>query len=373
MIHIAILISKHENLQYYLKLFSHSKIILHLFMEKRSAVILNDTLQLRNVFIYNRTFFEEFKKHYPNIYKIYSDQYTDSNLITYLPMKHRNVIVQIGAGIGNRLFQIAFILNLKRKYEWIQVYYRDDSRKTHNVTMDWTKTLLKDVKEYKGDIKSCVSIREIHANIYDLSNIVRKISNLKPNVFGYMNWCFFQSHQYFEEISDKIKTLFTTFIMSKSNLSLLKGYENDYFIHIRGGDFLNPHNKQHYLDLKQYYINSIQHILSNDNLNTPIFYVITNDMVYARKIISFVTSKLKISIRFLDKISAFDSLGIMSLCKGGITSNSSFSWWGAFLNKNHDKIYMPDVWYSNRKHFKDIYFKGVNVIKIRNENKKILF
>ena len=38
-------------------------------------------------------------------------------------------------------------------------------------------------------------------------------------------------------------------------------------------------------------------------------------------------------------------LAIMSLCEAGICSNSSFSWWGAYLIKDRKKVIMPRYWY----------------------------
>jgi hypothetical protein len=61
--------------------------------------------------------------------------------------------------------------------------------------------------------------------------------------------------------------------------------------------------------------------------------------------------------------SEIDCLYLMSKAKSCICANSSFSWWGAYLNPNRP-IYMPSKWYNDRSMKGNYYFKGVNIIEI---------
>jgi hypothetical protein len=61
----------------------------------------------------------------------------------------------------------------------------------------------------------------------------------------------------------------------------------------------------------------------------------------------------------------------MSLCKNNILSNSSFSWWGSFLNENlNKKIIAPSVWFGPKgpKNYSDIFENNWQIINVHFEN-----
>ena len=64
----------------------------------------------------------------------------------------------------------------------------------------------------------------------------------------------------------------------------------------------------------------------------------------------------------------------MSLCNHNIMSNSSFSWWGSYLNLNENKIVIvPSVWFGveGEKNYQDIYENGWIKINVKCENGKL--
>jgi hypothetical protein len=129
--------------------------------------------------------------------------------------------------------------------------------------------------------------------------------------------------------------------------SILQKYpqiQNKIGIHIRGGDYKG--NPYHELGLKKYYQRSMSMCPDSE------FVVFTNDVEYAKNI-------LKCEII---QESELDTLLLMSRCKGLICANSSFSWWGAYLNTQRP-IFMPSKWYGGADQG-NYYFKGVTVVDI---------
>jgi hypothetical protein len=124
------------------------------------------------------------------------------------------------------------------------------------------------------------------------------------------------------------------------------------FLHIRGGDYKN--HWLHDVGLDSYYERAIQMFPKGTH-----FYVFTNDIEYA-KTKSFLNS-ISYSFVFENEV---DSLYLMSQCgMGGVCANSSYSWWGAYLNPNR-KIVMPSKWYTDSRYSDGYYFNGVTKLDI---------
>ena len=121
------------------------------------------------------------------------------------------------------------------------------------------------------------------------------------------------------------------------------------FLHIRGGDYIG--HPFHDVGLsRRYYQRAVQQFPQGTHL-----YVFTNDIGYAASF-SFLRD-LPHTIMDSDEVT---SLAQMAACTlGGICANSSFSWWGAYLNPERT-IVMPDTWFNeNGRYIDGYYFPGV--------------
>lgn len=126
------------------------------------------------------------------------------------------------------------------------------------------------------------------------------------------------------------------------------------FIHIRGGDYID--HALHDVKLAMYYSRCIAFVKEKGITKFSIF---TNDKDYALS-----QPFLKdIDYEFVDD-PEIESLVLMSKCKAGICANSSFSWWGAYLNPDRP-IYMPGKWFNNPHYaISGYYFPGVFIIDV---------
>ena len=141
---------------------------------------------------------------------------------------------------------------------------------------------------------------------------------------------------------EKIKNLlkFKKELTGKSKeISLQMQNENSVSIHIRRGDFATLN--YHLLSIS-YYQNAIQYM--KEKFKNPHFYVFSDDIQWAKE-----NLKTDEKITFVDwTTSAEEDLHLMTKTKHNIVANSSFSWWGAFLNPNKEKIVIiPETGFYN--------------------------
>lgn len=117
---------------------------------------------------------------------------------------------------------------------------------------------------------------------------------------------------------------------------------NSVSIHFRRGDYIG--NRIHETDKTEYYKEALNIIQSK--VENPVYFVFSDDINWIRE--NFKTSFETHYIDFNDSESNYEDLKLMSSCKHNIIANSSFSWWGAWLNSNPDKIVIsPKKWFND--------------------------
>ena len=177
------------------------------------------------------------------------------------------------------------------------------------------------------NISFCTNINTISKNCY---------------IIGY--W---QSYKYFESIEHIIRKefKFPPFCKKQNHFYSKQIQEsNSVAVHIRRGDFLHEKNQSvHGICSIEYYQNAIR-IISNLIAN-PTFFIFSDDSKWV--IDNFNISYEKFIVTGNFNTNSFRDMQLMSMCKHNIIANSSFSWWGAWLNSNPSKIVIaPKNWYS---------------------------
>ncbi|MVO14631.1 alpha-1,2-fucosyltransferase [Parasedimentitalea huanghaiensis] len=182
-----------------------------------------------------------------------------------------------------------------------------------------------------------------------------KFSGFTKNTYLKGYW---QSEKYFEGISDVIRQEFSiTTKPSIENVQLMKEVQscNSVSLHIRRGDYVSDPlaNATHGLCSMEYYTESLERLAEKTGTR-PQIYVFSDDAEWAKENAVFKYPTRVVSLN--DGAHQYEDMRLMSLCKNNIIANSSFSWWGAWLNENSEKIVIaPKQWFqAAQKHNRDI-------------------
>lgn len=200
------------------------------------------------------------------------------------------------------------------------------------------------IKKQKNDSRDVFQYRAKRGLFYTYSaytNYPAPLSTAKDKfIFG-----FFQTESNFKDIASVIKQeLRVKDAPSKKNAEMIDSIKsvNSVCLHIRRGDYLNSRWKNLQVCTFDYYNNAINEIL--DRVENPIFFVFSNthsDIEWIKGNYHFKDNKAnrEIKLIYVDLNNPdYEELRLMYTCNHFIISNSTFSWWGAWLSDNENKV-----------------------------------
>ena len=265
------------------------------------------------------------------------------------------IITKIKGGLGNQLFQYAVgravalhhKVPLKLDLTVFETYklhngYRLDqfaikaniATKNEIFNLKGGNNVLFSALRKAGLVKKKFYFKEKQSSYFDAS----VFNNNSVYLDGY--W---QNELYFSDIRELLlRELSPISSMDDLGCDYLESIEktNSVSLHVRRGDYLNLKNVN-VLDV-DYYMKAVEYI--RKNVEKPTFYIFSDDLDWCKKSLGFLDDCI-----YVDRTSTeIDDLKLMSFCRHNIIANSSFSWWGAWLNQNSKKIVIaPKGWLLN--------------------------
>ena len=127
---------------------------------------------------------------------------------------------------------------------------------------------------------------------------------------------------------------------------------NSISIHIRRGDYLTAENYAMFGEVcnKGYYDKAISII--NERVHDPHFFVFSNDFSWAERNLNFANVTY---VKLNSGVNSWKDMFLMTICKHNIIANSTFSWWGAWLNLNPQKLVICPNRFLNNDSQTDVY------------------
>lgn len=262
-------------------------------------------------------------------------------------------------GLGNQLFQIfttlSYAIRIKERFRFLNSESVGAGiTKVRNTY--WKNFLYKLNPFLIHEFSKFVVIRETGFTFNDIISEINnnKITNINTCLYGY-----FQSYKYFQ---NNFEIIYRLLDIQKQKETVIKSYnilnlENTVSMHFRIGDYkLFP---------------TIYPIMSYEYYEKALSYIQENNFIFLRILffcededledVNIIIEKLKKKFpdNFFNRASSslkdWEQMLLMSCCKHNIIANSSFSWWGAYLNSNPGKIVCyPETWFVNNTDTKDL-------------------
>ena len=275
------------------------------------------------------------------------------------------IIVRIQGGLGNQLFQYAIGRRLAADQHTELVIdisllnCVDELTTPREYKLDCFNIVGRISQE--GDLDNvlgCKWLRPLKRRLYKMGLDVFHWNYFREVVFGFhpdVVKCrksaalegYWQSEYYFLSIRDillaelTLKDEYTT--ESFSAIQHEMQTVNSVALHVRRGDYVNHQkiNQQFGTCTLEYYAQAIK--LMRHKLDEPVFYLFSDDLEWCRENLSDSAS-----FKIVEGFEDYQDLALISSCAHQIIANSSFSWWGAWLNSNPGKIVIaPKVWFAN--------------------------
>ena len=272
-------------------------------------------------------------------------------------------IVNIMGGLGNQMFQYALAVALQKKFPDEEVLIDPSGfrgyplhngyelQRIFNVSLREASALqqmklfypLRNYRMWQIANRFLPRRKNVVYESKDMKYDSVVISN--PDSAYYLGY--WQTEKYFKDVRSDILDSFCFPPTNKDDensriVELLK-VSNSVSIHVRRGDYMKIGNTQGICTL-EYYKAAIN--LVKEKVNPDLFLVFSDEIAWCIDNLSdFFGNSQVVYVDWNRGENSFRDMQLMSCCNHNIIANSSFSWWGAWLNKNPDKIVVsPSRW-----------------------------
>jgi hypothetical protein len=260
-------------------------------------------------------------------------------------------------GLGNQMFQIAKAISEGLKNN-IPVHFRSRAF----IPMEGNQPFKYVDNIFRNLIFDDIKIPTQRVSEPGWSYTPTNYLYLEPTEF----YGYYQSSKNFLEHKKEIQTMFlpTEEFINKIKILYPKIFnENSISIHVRRGDYLGVSEILPVID-KSYIDECLRQMGDYSNI-----FIFSNDKDWCKENLNYHNSIV------VEGLEDYEELWAISLCNHNIMSNSSFSWWGSYINNNKNKkIFVPSIWFgpSGEKNYQDIYEDEWIKIKVEFNNGKLV-
>lgn len=274
------------------------------------------------------------------------------------------IITKLIGGLGNQMFQYAagrraaYVNNTSLKlditgYEnQLDITPRKYMLHIFNIQENFASE--SEINKLKKNSFIWKVFRKISPVFQNYSYIKEKHNYFNPNILNISDNSYLEgywgSEKYFSDIEDIIRKDFTPKNKpDKATIELIQRIKNcnSVSVHVRRSDYVMDKKTHDFHGVcgLGYYKKSI--LLITKKVTNPSFFIFSDDPNWCKVNLRLQSPTIYVTHNLGNK--DYEDMRLMSTCKHNIIANSSFSWWGAWLNKNKDKIVIaPKKWFKDK-------------------------
>jgi hypothetical protein len=286
------------------------------------------------------------------------------------------IVLRVWDGLGNQLFQYAALRYYAKRYgadmhiaagpDWsaqcngyprpcllshflvsAPLAERSMSDRILMSEKAWLKAAARPWKRTRGVQVFTEQVEQHYCFLRDLP--------LEPGVRTLYLQGHFQTSQMVEAVADELRVDLTLKESAKGkNLELLQQIRrsrNPVSLHVRRGDSTLPSEGKVVLPM-EYYAHAISMI--RERFVDPCFFVFSDDIPFVRQKLPRVARM--VFVEHNDDFASHEDLRLMSACHHQIIANSTFSWWGAWLNSRAGKMVIaPSRWFRSTDNYQKLF------------------
>jgi hypothetical protein len=266
------------------------------------------------------------------------------------------ILVKMDGGLGSQMWQYAIgrgawrMSGLPVFYDlsWFSISSKDINGE-YNRNYEIEK-VFHHIEVNKANIKD-LFVYKLHFDFFPGTRFEYEETMMKSSRACYLGG-YYVNAQYIDQQGDSLRDEFLFKLnLSEENkrvLSQIDNTSNSVALHIRRGDYVGS---VHDVTTPTYFTNSIQYILGKTSPCKVTFFVFSNDIPWCKNFLSTFEEDF-IYVENNDNDNGAFDMYLMSKCSHFIISNSSFSWWAAWLSKRSSEkiVIMPDKWLRNETH-----------------------
>lgn len=259
-------------------------------------------------------------------------------------------LIKMIGGLGNQMFIYAFYLQMRKRFPGTRIDLSDMRHYHAHNGYELDRVFGISDREFciAKPLKKVLEFLFFKVILERKQNLETMEAFTKSYAYPFLYFKgFYQSERFFKDVESEVRQAFA-FDMSKANAESqalaqqIQKNPHAVSLHVRRGDYMEPKFYKRYGTVcsQAYFQRAVEMMLAQ--VPQAHFYIFSDDVEWVQQNLRLPRATVVSCNRGAD---SWQDMMLMSLCRHNIICNSTFSWWGAWLNAHPEKrVIAPSRW-----------------------------